>query len=219
MKLIEKIIKFLSSPLELLGWLLLYGTIKSIIPYYLQKTSLIFSSALFQMLSENWEGIIAISAVILTGTQIYFYKKHNKLSVKPHLDNFATSIEKDGYLEYILYLNNNGLGPADIESFVVKYNDEIISTDNAQETQQIIRNKIAENYSCENYVGVYTKGSVLPTNEKNILLKIILPISSDEEMNNFTAFLDRFDLIIEYKSFYGEIFTISTETFKRVKKL
>ena len=72
----------------------------------------------------NWEIIIAIaSSVIAICALIYSIwqgkqlQKHNKLSFKPHIDNWGYTDSQKGV--YTIDLINNGLGPAVIKEFTI----------------------------------------------------------------------------------------------------
>lgn len=76
--------------------------------------------------------IIAITALVFTYCQIQILKKHNRLSVKPHLCiNYIAESEETGQC---FELVNNGIGPAIIKLFTIFVNGkpfEINTTDDA----------------------------------------------------------------------------------------
>ena len=73
-------------------------------------------------------GIIALCALIFAIWQGYETRKHNKLTYRPHLTTWQFYNSEKRL--YSLTLKNNGLGPALIQSFIVKVDGKELSKEN-----------------------------------------------------------------------------------------
>ena len=66
------------------------------------------------------EIIISLAAITLTIVTLFQTRRHNKLSVTPHLNTFLDQNTPKECLS--LYLMNNGIGPAKINNITVVIN-------------------------------------------------------------------------------------------------
>ncbi|MCF9094347.1 hypothetical protein, partial [Vibrio parahaemolyticus] len=70
-----------------------------------------------EILSQYASEIIALCALFLTVYQASSQRRQNRISLKPHLDLFTERHFNNGVGRIEIYLINNGLGPAFIETF------------------------------------------------------------------------------------------------------
>lgn len=68
---------------------------------------------------EKWTAIstvlMALCALATSVWQGYSFQQHNKLSLRPYLEFEAnTDPTADGHIAFVMYINNNGLGPAEV---------------------------------------------------------------------------------------------------------
>jgi len=157
--------------------------------------------------------IIASVAALFSGYQALLSRKHNRLSVKPHLTTSRYGVsDKDKYT-LTFCLENNGLGPAIIFDYNVFFDDKKIGDNyNNKDLQLAIETKIQNQKNIRNNT-IMTLGleSAFPSGRKETLLAIHVDktLNFDEEL--YQKFLDRFDLEIIYKSIYNEKFSLSTK--------
>lgn len=164
---------------------------------------------------SNWEGITAFCALFLTIVELRANRKHNKLSVRPHLGTFAFHDTNDGILEYTYILKNDGLGPAIVNRFSVFFSNKLLVENDVLETQEKVGQKISDHFAAKYYVGAYTKGAVVSAGESFTLLNIRMELLSSDQIGHLRNFLDNFDLEIEYSSFYGDEFSVSSKEDKK----
>ncbi|MCP4597836.1 MAG: hypothetical protein GY843_15290 [Neptuniibacter sp.] len=72
-------------------------------------------SIVWLWLGDNMASIIAVCAMGITFWQGWLSKKHNKLSVKPHL-TINSYYNDRAEFQIVINLDSNGIGPAEIES-------------------------------------------------------------------------------------------------------
>ena len=136
-------------------------------------------------------------------------RKHNKLSVKPHLTTWTNNDEINGF--YKLELINNGLGPALIEKFLVKMDGKVISEQGPVPMENMFK-IIFPNLDPEHTFGSYlAKDYSMAAKDKSTILNIqfLRPFPSRKVVANALA---RLNFEITYKSFYGEQFHLQSPT-------
>ncbi len=69
-----------------------------------------FTGTIWQWFSNNTSNVIAICALGATFWQAYLSRRHNRLSVKPHIE-ISTGFNFNQQ-EYFINILNNGIGPA-----------------------------------------------------------------------------------------------------------
>ena len=166
-------------------------------------------SLLIKFIELHWQAIIAICALAFSIWQGMQTRKHNKLSVKPHLITCSNNNDRKGF--YKLVLINNGLGPALINKFLVKLDGKLIS-EQGRETIENMFKIIFPNLDPEHTLAFFfTKDSSISAKDKQIILyiKFLPPFPSRKFVDQA---LTRFNLEITYSSFYGEQFHLQTPT-------
>lgn len=162
----------------------------------------------WRFLGTNVEALLASCALILTVNRLSVMRKHNKLSVKPYLTDHVHKNNLSGRFEISYELINNGLGPAFIEGFVVKYeNVSIEYTDD-----DALKAKLRELLGLGNFetVRVLERGYALAAKESVVLLKISVSNKDERKAQVIKDGIKTVSLEIQYKSFYEESFKFST---------
>jgi len=161
-----------------------------------------------QYLTDNAPLITSISGVIVACCSLFFtmfqssqVRKHNRLSVLPHITTFAEMAPKKK--EYEVQLLNNGLGPARIKKFKYFFRETEIENKQGLEDQlrKLFPNTTSEVLTCDLAIDY-----MMPAKEKIVLMKIKFldgDIPSEEEIDKR---LNMFSLSIEYSSIYGQKF-------------
>lgn len=163
--------------------------------------------------SSNIAVFVASIAAMFTAYQSLLLRKHNRLSVKPHLSTWTRN-EEDG-TRYIIYfcLENNGLGPAIIKDFIVYFDGEKIGDNHDGEAlKKIVNEKVKEQGGIlRNTISTLGRGFAFPTDRKEVVFAIHMAMHMGFDKELYKKFVDRFDLDITYTSVYGEPRTLSTK--------
>ncbi|ELE5026058.1 hypothetical protein RDG65_001326 [Vibrio fluvialis] len=153
--------------------------------------------------------IIALCALIFAIWQGLKQRKHDRLSVKPHIDIFEERNHLDENVSFALELQNNGLGPAIIKSHkVYKREDE----DDEYVEVEDFENDLKKVFEIENIdTTEWHKDVGLSANTKHKYLAFNIKSNDAEAREQVrTAMYLRYKIEIEYESMYGESFHFST---------
>ncbi|MEN3159466.1 hypothetical protein ABC502_13890 [Alkalimonas sp. NCh-2] len=150
----------------------------------------------------NWEKytalssmLIAVCALVISIWQSYSIQQHNKLSLRPYLEaEFNTSLE--GYWE--LYINNQGMGPAQVTSLKYKVDGKLYQNRNEF---LIALGEDPECYSTGN-IGRFYKIA-----DRQIAFRT-LNASCYKPLEQMEASLSRMQIVLEYQSLYGESYRL-----------
>ena len=157
--------------------------------------------------------LVALFTGIFTAYQVFLTRKHNRLSVKPHVTTWIDEDDADGY--YILRCDvmNNGLGPAIIRDYSVFYeNQETGNSQNRKTLEAAIEEKInAQPGIIRKSVTVFGKDFPFPAGEKQTLLEIQIPMTLNFDKSSYKDFVDKFDAKFTYECMYGKTFTHNTK--------
>lgn len=175
--------------------------------------------------------VVAISTVV----QTFLLRQHYRLSVAPHIERIDQDQPHGEYHEVALIICNEGIGPAVIKDYIVYYKvenkeDEILgSLDNRKGLRNNVNKKIEEEKNVqekikkiekeivkekrknkkdiiENSIWFFSKGSSLPSQSKQVLLKINRPISVKDKKEIFFNFISKIHIEFIYEDIYGKQF-------------
>ena len=157
----------------------------------------------FQFFKEYGEGIIAVCALSLTVWQFVVQRKHNRVSVRPHITRATDTSWNNGDASLKVSITNNGLGPAIIKDFKVFYK-------NAEcEPEIAIKEALGElQKNCQ--FGTMGEDSALAQGESKVLLNVRFKTQHPSQIELVRAKIDTMDFYISYKSAYGETWEIDT---------
>lgn len=110
--------------------------------------------------------LLALGFSIWQGWQI---RRHNKLSVRPHLTTWTNTDAEKGY--YTIELINNGIGPALIEEFLLKVDGKIISGQGSEPIEKALK-IILPNLKYTSLHGYFSKDYSMAAKEKIIVVAI-----------------------------------------------
>ncbi|CAI8821864.1 hypothetical protein EMIT0P100_10685 [Pseudomonas sp. IT-P100] len=145
---------------------------------------------------------IALLALFVTLYQSHLSRKHNRLSVKPHL---AIHSEEDDDTFKII-IKNDGLGPATIDMFNIFANSVLV--DGAGEKLLMTA---FENLTRCTVIAIEAINTpfVLPTNQQIQLVTL----KFDKNLNSIEDYLEEnLRLEIKYKSIYEETFILDSDS-------
>ena len=150
---------------------------------------------------------IAVLALFISVWSTYETRKHNRLSLKPHLSitsEFTSRESQNG-----VYLYNNGHGPALIKTFSVYIGENELNTSSPASFYNAIRKQLNFQKLAIS-VAVPKNGDVLKAGESH---KILGPVElssnlPEEQLLQLKEGLPRLRFVIKYESFYEEKFVI-----------
>ncbi len=158
--------------------------------------------------SENWQGIVATSVFVATAFQGFIQRQHSRISVKPHLDTYYEISENQDpnrpSIQVKYFLINNGLGPAMVDSYLIKYDGEVVGDSDVRlikdHFNSTFHSFLRSNKACR----VIMQGSALRANNhiECFSLEVFSPTESDK--HELIGKLMRYGLEVKYKSMYGE---------------
>ena len=159
----------------------------------------IYNSA-WSWLSNNASNVIAICALIATFYQAAVTRKHNRLSVKPHLTTWHSS-RYDGV--EIFEIINNGVGPALIKEFQLFADGQKIKG----EGTDIVSNCIKTTFSAYNVSildsGYLGNGYMMSANEHRVLAAFTFEENKEPSEAEFEHLTNKIRLVVQYESIYG----------------
>jgi len=172
-----------------------------------------FINYIFNFLGSHWEAIVAICALFITTWQTTVTRRHNRLSVKPHLVTWVNDHKDDEWFTITVELMNNGLGPALINSFKVFYEGKEIGTNENRQALDVKIKSIFEEQKgvLKLHFAILGKDFSFPSAQRKALLSISTPIHMGFDKIPYQEFVDKFDLEIEYRSMYGNKFTFCSK--------
>ena len=158
----------------------------------------------------NWEiitgissSVIALCALVFSIWQSSLVRKHNRISFRPHLTTWAHSEHTQGI--YAVDLLNNGLGPALIKNFKIKVDGKVMSGEGTDPIDKAIKILFPSEQFNAQYAYLGEKYAMGAKDKCRVVIIQFygekLPASDYLEHT-----INRADLEVEYKSFYGEKF-------------
>lgn len=168
--------------------------------------------------SFNASNIIASCALLLTVYSLWATRRHNRLSVTPHICGLTHKLMNDEGLYLTYELSNNGIGPARITNFMLlrdgvevpkiqnelfEYVDSVIKS----HLSGRVKFKINHSFDFGNDVSVRA-------GDTKRIVEIFFPDVKPEQRDAVLKILNGLDARVEYKSYYGQKFIYDT----RIKK-
>lgn len=173
------------------------------------------------MNTVDWElvtgissGVIALCAFVISICQGKQVREHNKLSVRPHLTTWRHSEPEKGF--YRLELINNGIGPAVIEGFSIKVDGILVSGERSKPIEKAME-IVLPNLQYQPEQSYLEKGYVMAPKERCKIFAVQFlghALPSKEFVDHA---IERCELEILYKSFYGERFHFPSQEDKPKK--
>ena len=154
---------------------------------------------MLQWLGNHAAEIIAICALAFAAYQAYVQRRHNVISMKPHITTFVNRNRHDNMGQLGFVIMNNGLGPVFIDKFQAYKSGEPCDAMVAVES-------LLEGYKANTSVTTLGDNYAMPSGEARTLLAVAFPCRSRAELEEMAEHLDKLDLELHYSSAYGEKF-------------
>jgi hypothetical protein len=170
-----------------------------------------YMEAAVKWIGDNAAIIVALCAFGVAVYQAYATRRHNRLSVRPHLVVFTERHNDNGKGKFAVTLRNSGLGPAIIRSYGALLHDEPLSTRDGMVIKNTVSKVIGRDAP---HVGFHrlVKGDSVAKDQEMTLLSIAFACPTPPEYQAVMKSLDRLSAAIEYQSIYGEKFKYDSRT-------
>lgn len=165
---------------------------------------------IWDSVGSNAAEIIALCAFSITIYQAYLSRKHNSLSVRPHLSDFSHRNTKGKVGSLTFSVENNGVGPAIIGRFKWKRISDNNEFQDLEEIRQELYRVLNGNIS-NDHVTYLASGYALPANEKRNILSIQFPLEDDQSFDEIQKVLSDYELEIDYCCMYGKKYYLTTK--------
>lgn len=167
-------------------------------------------TTIWKVVGDNAAEIIALCALFYTAFQAHATRKHNKLSVKPHITTFSHNYMSPGQVELTSELMNNGLGPAVIKSYKI-FQDEIeLEIQNSAQVGEKLK-EILSGKTFDHTATIINHGYQVPAGEQRVIFSVTFPINESQTIEDFQEKLEGLSITIEYESIYGQRFKYDSE--------
>ena len=163
----------------------------------------------------DWDMVIGVAATVIAlcalGLSIYqsgLTRRHNKLSVKPHI---ATWINTDTDSKtYQAGLVNNGLGPAIIIDFRIRVDGALVQGKGTEPVEAGIKSMFpAANYHAK--YGSVAPGYSMAANERCMIVSIEFRGDHSPQSDEIEAAFDKASIEVKYEYLYGDRFVLNTD--------
>lgn len=166
--------------------------------------------AFWEWLDQNGQQVVTLLALAVAVGSFWVQRRHNRLSVRPHLTTF-TEREHDKK-RVVVWLRNNGIGPALIKSYGFSLDGKTKDDGSLYKTDELMAD-LLKNVRCKLKRTQLGPDYCMPANTSVVTVDIELdpaePVSLAEVQNR----LERCDLIVRYESFYGTPFVMDTSIY------
>jgi hypothetical protein len=163
----------------------------------------------------TWEAIAGLSSAVvafcalgLTIWQAHIARRHNILSVTPHLTTWSHWDKANN--KYEVQLLNNGIGPAFIQSFQIQVDKQPIVGERYEPIEKALKILFPQSKYTSSQAFV-ARGYAMAANENRSLVRLQFlgdeAPPTEEVEHNFK----RVRLIIEYSSMYEQPFVLDSE--------
>jgi hypothetical protein len=156
--------------------------------------------------------LIALCAILLTAYGLHATRRHNRLSVTPHLNGCSNILTTDEGLTFSYEIGNNGIGPARIKKFLLFQDGKLFPKGNDDYVESLIREHLGDrlNYQIRHNFN-FGKDASLKAGDTCRIVEIFFPGAKSQDKEKILKIFVGMDLRIEYESFYGQKFVFDTE--------
>lgn len=158
-------------------------------------------------MAETASVIIALCALIFTLWHAHQVRKHNRISVTPHLATW-THTDQDNH-SVVVELMNNGIGPAMINFVELRVDDKPVVGEETELVSKALK-ILFPNYEYTSHQSYFSDGYVMAEKEKRPFVAVKFfgeRVPTAEEVSHA---MKRSRLIIEYQSMYGRCFCLDS---------
>lgn len=152
--------------------------------------------------------VIALCALGLTVWQAYVTRRHNRLSVRPHLTTWSYSDNVNH--NYVVELLNNGIGPAFIQSFKISVDGHVVVGEGYEPVEKALKILFPQ-YQYISQHAFVGPGYSMAVNEKRQLVAIKFHGNNTPKSEEVDHAAKRICVSIGYTSIYDEFFLLDSD--------
>lgn len=159
---------------------------------------------------------VALFAMIATAWQASIARKHNKLSVTPHI-----TIWKHEDLQTLTYkfeLINNGVGPAVIKSIRIVVDGQL-ATGKELEPYRVVADKLFPNIPINISGSYFAPGFMLPAEKSLPLVNFQFAKNPCLTKPQLDSALERVNVVIRYQSIYKKRYKYDSEKIRKTQRI
>ncbi|MBL0350209.1 MAG: hypothetical protein IPP68_07535 [Elusimicrobia bacterium] len=153
----------------------------------------------WQFLQTNWEGFIALLALLLAVYEGKANRDHNRLSVAPHLDTETIADSENASIS--LKIQNNGLGPAKVSGWTICLDGKECPGNNCNQQFEWACAKLLAPYSTKRVsILIPASGSYIPAGSEVCILEWAFDSPTKPSYDEMHSLMNRVDFILKYGS-------------------
>ncbi len=129
--------------------------------------------------------IVAVAAIALSIWEGVENRRHNRLSVLPHLERAGLNLNEDSVYTMRFAVENTGLGPAVLQNFLVFHDGEKVFDSAAQPdgyfSYEAIRDDLSKlPFRADAFTNAYTTGELLKAGAEHLLIDLEIALPTGE---------------------------------------
>jgi hypothetical protein len=164
--------------------------------------------------------LIALCAVLFTAYGLAATRRHNRLSVTPHLNGCSNSSTTNEGLVFSYDISNNGIGPARIKKFILFRDGKPFPKGNGDYVESLILEHLGEQLKYQiTYSFNFGTDASLKSGDTCRIVEILFLEAKSQDKEKILKNLEGLDLCIEYESFYRQKFVFRTENKMGIEKV
>lgn len=167
----------------------------------------------WQFVGDNWAAIIAVCALGVSFYQASATRRHNRLSVRPHLVVSADKSNDNGRAMFVARLKNNGLGPAVVRKYEIFLDGSLFPIGDSGVVASTVASVLGRPTPHVAYhrIGV---GDSIAKDQELILLSVGFSCTSQQDYQLAMKAFERITSHIQYESMYGQSFSCDSRASK-----
>jgi hypothetical protein len=161
-------------------------------------------------IGSNAALVVAVCALAVTTSQLRAARRHNQLSVQPHLVVTAERFFEGPKARFVVKMRNNGLGPAVVVNYEALHNGKPVNTREFEEVMETVKALVGRHPMNCNYHHL-AKGDAYAKDQEVTLLSVELPMFLGDVGSKLLEPLEQLSTRITYRSMYGEQFVYDSD--------
>ncbi|MBT9515535.1 MAG: hypothetical protein IV112_02510 [Methyloversatilis discipulorum] len=153
------------------------------------------------------EVVISLCALSFTAYQAHLQRAHNRLSVSPSLAVFSEESadpEYPGAVRVRLLLQNNGLGPAVLDSLALIIGAKKIRLRDHNHFRRVVKEALGRLYCTDRWLATYGGGHAIKAGDAVLLADFTLSLDPPVSGGEVQALFDWMGLEVHYRCMYGK---------------
>jgi len=169
-------------------------------------------------MSMTASDITSVCAILLSLYALVSTRRHNRLSVNPHLADYTNKLTTNEGLTLTYEISNNGIGPARIKSFVLFREGKPFPKEKDDYVESFVREHLGNRLKYDiRHSFNFGKDDSLKAGDMRHILEIFFPGAKLENREQILGMFEGIGLRIEYESFYGQKFVLDRRNENKLK--